>query len=120
MALESINFQELLPDDGTDLGVRISLTHGLSLGRGEWMWVAVVEKRRETKSGREGKPERQWTLMAQEGGTPADLLRDLANLYDAGEKPINPQDWAQASAEMRANLTSILDRLRPTESVPGT
>jgi len=65
------------------LGLRLDLAWRLRLG-GPSSWGISVSKRRETASGREGKPTHLLTLLANEGETPGDLLRQLATVFDQG------------------------------------
>lgn len=57
----------------------------LSLGPEGMRWGVRVEKPTTTKSGRAGKPERVTLLVATEGEGPAELLRQLATMWDVGE-----------------------------------
>lgn len=57
----------------------------LSLGTPAMRWGVRVEKPTTTKSGRAGKPERVTLLVATKGESPADLLRQLATMWDVGE-----------------------------------
>jgi hypothetical protein len=74
---DSIDFTNVLQPDWKDLGIRIDVSWRLRMN-GPGAWGATVSKRRETPSGREGKPVHLVTLIADSGQSPSDLLRDLA------------------------------------------
>jgi hypothetical protein len=93
------------------MGLRLTLERVISFTEGH-LWSLRIEKRRETKSGREGTPNRIVTLLGHKGDSPADLLRLMADLYDAGEVPLDPADLDKASKEVQENLRTILGRLQ--------
>ncbi|MCA1569338.1 MAG: hypothetical protein LC798_03240 [Chloroflexi bacterium] len=67
--------------DWHDLGIRIELCWRLRFN-GPGAYGAAISRRRQTKSGSEGKPTHLLTLMADEGESPSDLLRKVADLLD--------------------------------------
>jgi hypothetical protein len=72
-----------------DLGWRIELGYRLKMSGGG-MWAATVSKRRMTKSGQsEGKPDKVVTLIEDD---PVKLLRQIADLFEAGEIELNGAD----------------------------
>lgn len=68
-----------------DLGWRIELGYRLRISGGG-VWGAAISKRRTTKSGSEGKPDTVVTLIEDD---PVKLLRQVADLFEAGEIPIS-------------------------------
>jgi hypothetical protein len=79
-----ISLAGLPPDDINDLGLRIDLHRGYSFSHGS-LWLASVQRRRETAGGREGKPEKLLTLASRGEETPSDLLRQLAIVLEHPE-----------------------------------
>ena len=70
------------PIDG--MGIRIDLFTPIVFSGIEY-WGADIRRRRLTASGREGKPENIIKVMLKkELGSPADLLRQVADLLDSG------------------------------------
>lgn len=79
-----IDLRGVPPADINDLGLRIDLSRGYSFTHGA-LWLASVQRRRETASGREGKPEKLLTLTSRGDETPSDLLRQLAIVLEHPE-----------------------------------
>lgn len=74
-----------LEADFNDLGWRIDLSWRLRL-TGGGLWAATISKRRETKAGREGKPDKVATIVEED---PVKLLRQVADMFEAGEIVLN-------------------------------
>lgn len=79
-----------LVDSWSDLGYRIELGQSMSVTKGP-VWSAKIMRRRETKSGREGKPMHVLTLVHDDD--PIELLRQVAELFNEGLKgPVALED----------------------------
>lgn len=81
---DAIDLTNVLQPDWQDRGIRIEISWRLSMN-GPGKWGASISKRRETKSGAEGKPTHLITLIADSGQSPSDLLRDLATALEQTE-----------------------------------
>lgn len=83
---DAVDLTNVLPPDWQDLGIRIEVSWRLRMN-GPGAWGATISKRRETKSGSEGKPRHLLTLIGTSGESPSDLLRDIATALEQ-TKPI--------------------------------
>jgi hypothetical protein len=78
---DAIDLTDVLQPTWQDRGIRIEISWRLRMN-GPGAWGATVSKRRETKSGAEGKPTHLLTLIADPGQTASDLLRDVATALE--------------------------------------
>lgn len=83
MREEDFNFAALV-DNGVTLEVEKRMVVTLKTGDIRSDWAVGIYRNRLTKAGNPGKPEYVTALVARPGESPADLLRQLATLYDAG------------------------------------
>ena len=110
----SLDLKALLPAaDGQDLGLRVTLSQALHLEEG-FLWTATVEKRRLTRSGKEGKPVPVCTILARKGESPADLMHTLAELYD-GDVSVADHQWEAMAEKGRGQCLRALERLSKRE-----
>lgn len=96
----SLNLKNLL-DHNSGPGICVTLHRTLSLTTGDSGWGATIERKRLTKSGREGKPEHVILLVAGPDDNAGDLLRQIADLYDAGEVSIEDAKTRLADIQTR-------------------
>lgn len=68
--------------------LKLTIETALSFGKGR-MWALRVEKPRWNDNGRSLKARHVLTLIVNDGETPADLLRSLANAWEQGDVEIN-------------------------------
>lgn len=86
-----------LADPAFDGNLRLTITGCLSMSSG-MHWGIRIEKPTITKSGRKGKPECVFTLIANDGDTIPDLLRQVATMWEIGEVEVGKSYPAKSDA----------------------
>lgn len=80
---DSIDFLGAVPKTWNDPALVIKLERRVSFTSGSVL-AASIDVERLTASGRKGKPEHLLTLVANDGDSPADLLRQVAQMFSIG------------------------------------
>lgn len=79
--MPDVDLTNVLVPTWEDRGIRIDICWRLRM-HGPGSWGATISKRRDTKSGAEGKPTHLLTLIADPDQSPSDLLRDIATALE--------------------------------------
>ena len=84
---DAIDFQALTPRAWTHDGTTINLGRGVKLDGDAAFYTAEIIRRRFSPQGRERKGEHVVTICGEPGASLPELLRALANLFEA-EQPV--------------------------------